>query len=194
MCEHRMVPCPEYECCTQQQQLPLRCLLGHIQNGKETDHVDINDEGFLRSLNVRMTSFEGRECGWACKILKYQNQLFLASASKEDGIYYFFVYILAHLEEARKFKVTLSIGQGTQSGIIHTGKIFPIDAKKVDIMKEKSGVISFHQVGMGETFFTDAEDQTKEIEVHIKIGRAMEPNGVDVCKFNHCPSSITLVS
>ena len=163
-----------------------------MKYGKEFHHID--DTGIKRRLNVRIASFEGKSCGWPCKVLRYKSQLFAASASKVDGIYYFFVYMLAHLEEARKFRVTILIGQGTQSGIIHTGKIFPIDAKRDDIVKEKSGVVSFSQAGMGETFFTDGEDETKLIEVHIKISRACEPKNDDVCKFSHSPSSITLGS
>ena len=63
--------------------------------------------------------------------------------------------ILGDLKESKKFKVAISIGAGRPSGITHIGQIFPIDAKKQDIIKEKSGVLSFSQVGMGETFFEE---------------------------------------
>ena len=102
------------------------------------------------------------------------------------------MYILGDLEEAKKFKVDISIGQGRQSGIVHTGQIFPIDAKKEDIIKEKSGVLSFSPIGMGETFFEDGDQNQKILQVHFKISNAQEINGGNVCKFSDSPFSISL--
>ena len=74
-----------------------------------------------------------------------------------DGIFYSYVQIMGDEEEAKKFKVGLSIGKGGKSGLVHIGQVFPIDAKREDIIKEESGVLSFSLIGMGATFFEDVE-------------------------------------
>ena len=60
---------------------------------------------------------------------------------------------------AKKLKVGISIGHGGQSCLVHIGQVFPIDAKRKDIIKEKSGVLSFSSIGMGETFFQDTKSK-----------------------------------
>ena len=79
-----------------------------------------------------------------------------------DGIIYSYVQIMGNDEDAKKFKVALSIGKGGQSGLVHIGQVFPIDAKREDIIKEKSGVLSFSPTGMGETFFEDIKSEDKK--------------------------------
>ena len=88
---------------------------------------------------------------------------------RDNGIFYSFVYILGDIEEAKKFKVAISIGEGRPSSLVHTGQIFPIDAKREDIVKEKSGVLSFSPIGMGETFFEEIDEDNKVLQVNIKI-------------------------
>ena len=130
-------------------------------------------------------TFKKKDIGWDCRVLKYENQLFAVRTEKADGIFYSYVYILGDLEEAKKFKVALSIGQGTQSGIIHTGQIFPIDAKKEAILKEKSGVLSFSSTGMGQTLFEDIDDGElkKQLQVNIRISNAQDIYYREICKF-----------
>ena len=132
-----------------------------------------------------------KNVAWTCKILKYQNQLFATRTHSVDGTFYAYMYILGDLEEAKKFKVAISVGQGTQSGIIHTGQIFPIDAKQKDIMKEKSGVLSFSSTGLGETLFEDInmDDEKKRLQVCYKIMNAQEFTDGNTCKLVHSPFS-----
>ena len=92
----------------------------------------------------------------------------------------------------RYYKVAIAIGHGKQSGIIHTGQIFPIDAKQEDIIKEQSGVLSFSPIGMGETLFEDRDEDMKQFVVNFKISNAEEFNDGDVCKFSYSPFSMSL--
>ena len=168
-CEYRMVPCPEAFCCCKKQ-WPLRDLLEHMKHGHEITQID--HTGYKVRLTLSVILYKKQNLGWDCKVLNYQDQLFARATHKVDGIFYTYVYILGDHEEAKKFKVAISIGQGTQTGIIHTGQIFPIDAKKEDIIKEKSGVLSFSPTGMGETLFEDVEENQKILSVDIKISNA----------------------
>ena len=179
-CEYRMVPCPD-NCCKQRQQWPLCGLLEHMRNGKEIHQM--GEKGYKRKFK---TKIGGGSHGWRCCFFNYKNQPFAAKTLKVDGIYYTYMYILGDLEEAKKFKVTISIGEGRPSGLVHTGQIFPIDAKKEDIIKEESGVLSFSPIGMGATFFEDVDENQKVLQVHFKISKE-ELNGGDVCKFSHYP-------
>ena len=57
--------------------------------------------------------------------------------------------------------------------IIHHGKVFPIDLKQEEIPNEKSGVLSFAHVGMGEAMFHHApEDEESKITVHYLITKS----------------------
>ena len=59
--------------------------------------------------------------------------------------------------------------------LVHIGQVFPIDAKREDIIKEKSGVLSFSPIGMGETFFEDIKSEDKKLlQMTIKILDAEE--------------------
>ena len=92
-----------------------------------------------------------------------------------DGIIYSYVQIMGNDEDAKKFKVALSIGKGGQSCLGHIGQVFSIDAKREDIIKEKSGVLSFSPIGMGETFFEDMKSKDmKCLHVTTKILEAEE--------------------
>ena len=82
-----------------------------------------------------------------------------------DGIFYSYVQIMGDEEEAKKFKVALTVGSA-QSGLVHIGQVFPIDAKMKDIIKEKSGVLSFSPTGMGETFFEDVKSKDRK-KLHL---------------------------
>ena len=89
-------------------------------------------------------------------------------------------------------KVAISVGQGTQSGIIHTGQIFPIDAKQKDILKEKSGVLSFSSTGLGETLFEDIkmdDEKKKRLQVYYKIMNTEEFTSGNTCEVGHSPFS-----
>ena len=83
-----------------------------------------------------------------------------------DGIIYSYVQIMGNDEDAKKFKVALSIGKGGQSGLVHIGQVFPIDTKREDIIKQKSGVLSFSPYGMGESFFEDIKSEDRK-NLHV---------------------------
>ena len=104
-----------------------------------------NNNWFLREDN---RDIRDKNCNYSCRIFKYQYTLFAGQSTKVDGIYYFYFQIIGNIEEANEFKVELSIGHGKQSGIFHSGRVFPIDTKREDIIKEESGVLSFWPGGM----------------------------------------------
>ena len=117
-----------------------------------------------------------------------------------DGIIYSYVQIMGNDEDAKKFKVALSIGKGGQSGLVHIGQVFPIDAKREDIIKEKSGVLSFSPTGpgMGETFFEDIKSEDKkQLHVTTRILDTEEkcthlPKNLDPCQCFQCQSELLM--
>ena len=120
-----------------------------------------------------------------CTVAKFDDRTFLIAFVKLDGIYYTYLYMHGDQEEANMFMVTITIGGGTQSGILHYGQIFPIDTKKKDIVKAPSGVLSFSSIGMGSTFFQDQNgpDNGKKISIQYKISKvpkAADQTGFDV--------------
>ena len=97
---------------------------------------------------------ERDDANWHCiDILKYKGKEFLPAFTKRGGVYYAWIYLLADPEEAKKYSGTIHLGEGSQSGLIHKGEVFSIDIERKDILKAKSGLLSFTQTGM---LFSDA--------------------------------------
>ena len=148
---YRTVPCPDAMC---KQQVLFRDLLGHMKYGKNpwgTSPLSMH-------FNTKMRNYEGKyDCGFSCMILKFKDKLFAAALRRVDGLWYSYVYFLGDPEELKMFSVKMSIGEGTQTSIIHSGQVFPVDADKAEILREDSGVLSFSSVGMGKNFFQDKD-------------------------------------
>ena len=89
--------------------------------------------------------------------------------TRRNGFFYAWIFILADPEEARKYSATIHVGEGTQSGLIHRGGVVSIDVKRDDILKMRSGVVSFAQSGMGHSFFRHLKTGEKEIQVSYVI-------------------------
>ena len=89
--------------------------------------------------------------------------------TRRNGFFYAWIFILADPEEARKYSATIHVGEGTQSGLVHRGGVVSIDVKRDDILKMRSGVVSFAQSGMGHSFFSHLKTGEKEIQVSYVI-------------------------
>ena len=157
-CINRMVPCPD--CCNCE--IAYYGLLEHLRFGKEADHISYAFSGNTTILTLQNTQLHSKNLRWPSKVLNLsQDTKFLLVTRKVDGIFYSYLQIMGDEEEAKKFKVALSVGRA-QSGLVHIGQVFPIDAKREDIIKEKSGVLSFSPIGMGETFFEDIKNEDRK--------------------------------
>merc|ERR1719192_1421958 len=148
-CLFRMVPCPDG--CNME--IVYHGLLKHLKDSGCL--LSISHSGHTRKLSVHNTMLHLKNLTWSCAVLNVNLESYILTTCKIDGIFYSYVQIVGNEEDARNFKVALSIGKGGQSGLVHIGQVFPIDAKREDIIKEKSGVLSFSPIGMGETFFED---------------------------------------
>ena len=167
-CEYRLVPCLHEWCC--EDQWPLRDLLGHMQC-EESEQIRTGEYAYTLELNENELNQDN--VGYTSNVMRYEKSAFLSRIEKTDGIFYIYTRILGDHKEAQNFKVVISIGEGGPSALIHIGQIFPIDARKEDILKEKSGVLSFNPIGMGETFFEDVEGK-KELVINFKIRKAQD--------------------
>ena len=180
-CGLRKVPCPDAGCT---QLVPFRSLLDHLEKGSEG--VTMRSSGILLHVyEIPDKIYSEKSFVRPCTPCKFEDNTFLVAFVKLEGIYYTYMYMHGDQEEAMMFKVTITIGGGTQSGILHHGQIFPIDAKKGDIIKAKSGVLSFTSTGMGDSFFQDQNgpDNEKKITIQYKISKVpkpADPTGFDV--------------
>jgi len=170
-CKNRMVPCPD-NC---NMEIVYHGLLEHLKDsGCKLIIISQPHSGYTRKLSQQNTDFHFKNLRWPCNVLNVNLQTFILTTRKIDGIFYSYMQILGDEEEAKKFKVALSIGNGGQSGLAHIGRVFPIDAKREDIIKEKSGVLSFSPTGMGEMFFEVKSEDKKVLHVTTRIFDAEE--------------------
>jgi len=165
-CDKRIVECPD-PC---QENVPLHALLDHM-----ISYTALYPKRTLGtvpcSVDMRYEQFQGdRDMKWACKVYKFQGELFASAFQRTRGIWYAYMYIIGDSEKAEKFKVKMSVGNQDDAYMFCQGQVFPIDAKKADILKTKKGVLSFAQVGMAEEFFKDHKAATKKrIQITYEI-------------------------
>ena len=169
-CDKRIVECPDPKC---PGQVPLNGLLEHMKVGNPVLYPELTVGTLTSNLSGVISSkgeitperFQGNvDLGWYCKVHKFQGEIFASAFHRTNGIWYAYTYILADAEKAEKFRVKISIGNQNEAGMFFQaqGQVFPIDAKKVDILKARSGVLSFAQVGMAEQFFMDHQHEVGE--------------------------------
>ena len=151
-CGERLVPCPDFTC---NQVLPFKDIIDHLKQKRARNYVDAKPYSYKIEYTMNTNIFKERDdANWHCiDILKYKGKEFLPAFTKRGGVYYAWIYLLADPEEAKKYSGTIHLGEGSQSGLIHKGEVFSIDIERKDILKAKSGLLSFTQTGM---LFSDA--------------------------------------
>ena len=174
-CLQRLVPCPMYFCSFE---VELTCLMTHLKTNclkypieelkvTKTSHysetIKIPNEDFISVDDLEVAKF---------KIIKLKTTKFIPKFVRSDGIYYTWIQVLGGHKKASKYSVTITVGKGTDTRITHQGKVFPIDVKQEQIIKEQSGVVSFL---MKEMFLSTPEDG-KEVTVQYAFSRSTSPS------------------
>ena len=175
-CDRRIVECPDTIC---PENLPLHALLDHMKCGNPalypvptvgtvTHRGEIIPEIFKSDMDL----------GWHCKVNEFQGEIFASTLQRTNGIWYAYTYIIGNSEKAEKFKVKICVGKQNVAAIFCQGNVFPIDAKRTDIMKANHSVLSFTQRGMAEQLCHDCviwkriplnPSTTKRIQISYEI-------------------------
>ena len=144
-CMERPVSCPDFTC---NKVIPIRRVICHLKQGESRNEMFGNEEHIEYTMSV--DEFKKKnDINWQCMdIMRYNQQVFLPAFTRRDGVYYAWVYVLTDPIEAKGYSATIHLGEGSQSGLIHTGGVVSIDMRKDDILKARSGVLSFAQSGM----------------------------------------------
>ena len=172
-CRHRMVYCPDTEC---QESVKFghafEHVKAHIRPGYLADGV--------HRLVSRIPAAAGDGMTGKSYIVVHENTHFVNVFTKREGTFHAFSYILGDSDEAEKFTVTIAVGAGAQSQLIHRGKVFPLGAKANEIVTEKSGVLSFSPA-LAESFSTDVRVAAprrlhkRQLEVHFMFSKDRVP-------------------
>ena len=169
-CTYRKVPCPDGGC---REEVPLRNLLEHMEGGRDVLACNI-DGVVVHAYGMSTASYNRRyeTSDWIRQVVTFQNMHFVMVMDRVDRLYYSYLYILADQEAAKKYSVTITVGHGGQTEKIHRdGKVFPVDAKQKDILKQRNGVLSFER-GNGDLFEDqDVRGEEKKVVLHFKISR-----------------------
>ena len=172
-CTYRKVACPD-ACC--REYVPLRNLLEHMEHGRDVLECNIDGlivEGFLMSTTYYNRKYETSD--WDGRVFTFQDKHFVMVLTRIDRLYHSYLYILADIEEAKNYTVTITAGYGGQTEKIHRGgQVFPIDAKQKDILKQRNGVLSFER-GSGDLF----EDQEHVPGLEKKVVLCFKVNRVE---------------
>jgi hypothetical protein len=139
-CPSRTVPCPDVDC---PESVSLNKLPQHVHCSSEARE---NETGIFKidwsgEVN-RLTELE--VVTWNAQVCVYEDTTFFALLHKTNGVYYAWLYINGGEDAALKYKVDIKI-DGSNTVITHTGKVFPIDVKKEDVLKCSKDVLIFGQ-------------------------------------------------
>ena len=158
-----------------------------MRQGKDYDHDMIGDSGVYK-LHLKVKNIHGLNMNWPSRIIKYQEKIFIPCTVKIDGIFYFYIQIMDDLLEANKFSVAIAVSNGVQTGIINIGKVFPIDAKVEEIIKEKAGVLSFPGE-MSNTLIEDLEGGKRRINLSFKLSKFSSSKVLEIISYPFSISS-----
>ena len=180
-CLLRLVPCPVLYCHEKVELLGLQDHMNQckVVTGGITEEVEITKNArYSLTTTISAKDFESSNSLEQShfKIIVLGKKKFIPRFTRNDDCtYYAWVQLIGGQVKASKYKVTISIGRGTDTNIIHRGKVFPIDIKQNEIIREFSGVASFAQNGMGRIMFCDAPEDEREITIHYAITESSAP-------------------
>ena len=94
-------------------------------------------------------------------IFRYFGNHFILNFHKNAGIHYIWTTLIGDTEQAKDFTIKMTLGKGQPMNISQHGKVFPMDAKFEDIIKDDDGVLVFGKVGnRKDGFFNEANGRT----------------------------------
>ena len=173
-CIFRPVPCPHIPCA--KEKVVFCDVMGHIREEHGAQMAGLHLDG---TYNLTYIVQQNGNIDRIYELI-FEAKQFVANVLKFKDTYYAFMHICGDSEEAKQFTVAITTGYGSQSAIFHQGQVFPIDRNAKDILKEKSGVVSFRPGGMYDCLFEDTQpfntSNQKEITVQFKITKAASLN------------------
>ena len=146
--------------------MPLRDIENHwgIAIGREVLIKDIRDGDWWDTpFPVRSPDQNNWGMYKPSEILRYKGEKYVPFLAQQEKVFFVWLYILGDSAKAEKVSVKITIGEGTNSGLSHTGHPFPIDRKVEDIVPiggglentPQDGVVFFHYAGYLKSLFKD---------------------------------------
>ena len=181
-CHLRLVPCPDNYCKNHDTDCKT-----YVPFADVTDHISRchpDSDWFTDSIpHTKMLQFNDqaleRGACWGLEVIEFKNKTFMSQCILKKKTIYAWMYILGDSEEAEKFNVVMSVGEGMTSVLAHYGKVFPIDTESEVILKEKVGILSFCYEGMGTTLFRhfppNQHGNTKEGNIRFDVVTSKTP-------------------
>ena len=133
-----MVPCPDGNC---KLAIPLKALLHHMDPNCTVEHMKRaleHDNGvFTWTVKNDLKSHRGSNAG----IFKRFGITFFAKLARGNGFLHTWVYIAAGSDISEQYQVRITITR-ENNNIVFQGKVFPIDVKESDVVKDETELLS----------------------------------------------------
>ena len=167
-CEHRLVPCPEFEC---KQKVPFSGVINHIKESHPRTKFTEKELPYFCNYFLHQSKYNSQDFdhSWRLSVIEYRGKQFFPVFVAIKGVYYAWVYILGGSEEAAQFKAFMAVGKALSSVIAHLGKVFPIDTEPEEIFKQKEGILTFSHWGMGSTGSPNETPPGKGREIDLQL-------------------------
>ena len=167
----RKVPCVSHVC---GKVLPLNQLLEHVDGQHGGVKLMVDRNGLVqRMLWQTVEIWNVDDVTWGVNYFHYSGHTFICRIIKHRGIYHIYVRIMADKDVAKQFNVDLKlVNPISKANIKIPGmKIYPIDTKWQDVIKDIGGVLSFHQLTAEKLFTFDDIGKEYKTDVRCKINK-----------------------
>ena len=163
----RKVPCVHEGC---SEGVPLNELIEHVNATHGGHKLKVSSNGLLADWrwNMSFDLWSTKNINWTVEHHDFCGHTFISRFTKKEGIFLMYVRIMAGENAAKKFMVDLEVVNPINNTSLKCPnvKVYPIDMRWKDVIKDEHGVLFFDQV-MAKRFFS--VNQKGKCEVTRKV-------------------------
>ena len=165
----RKVPCV-YEGCSED--IPLNELIEHVNAKHGGQKLKVYSNGMLQDWrwNMSFDLWNTKNINWTVEHHDFSGHTFIPRFTKKEGIFLMYIRIMADEGAANKFMVDLEVvNPNNNTSLKCPGvKVYSIDMKWKDVIKDENGVLFFDQM-MAKRFFSVTHKTKCEITRKVMI-------------------------
>ena len=128
--------------------LPLNEMIDHVHEKHDGMRMTVSSDGCIESdWSLGSEGWDHKDIIWNIFYCDFSGHTFILRRMKREGIFYLFMVVLEGQDAASKFVVDLQVMNQKTNGLLKFPdmRVYPIDMKWHDIIKDGDGVLFFDQ-------------------------------------------------
>ena len=169
------IPCVSENC---SKKFPLNKLIQHTdaKHGGAKGQWTAVDSDVLIQLTWRYETkdWNNKDNNWGVAHIDFSGHTFIPRFTKREGIFYVYAKILANNDAASKFTVDLEVtNPNNTASLKFMGlKVFPVDVKWQEVIKDEDGVLTFDEK-QAKKLFLDFDSKVFKIKHKTTIKQTL---------------------